>query len=149
MPRVQTILIVDGDTAMRETLREQLTLDNAFVVVEAARLLPKEQPEHEYSTPSPCMSVMAATKMDAVPDGTLTMSTAFPAALITTLPEGVIVGVLDGVGVGVGCAIVYVAYSEICWPVKPICPKGLLAPDVRLLLLATLLPPPLRNPATP
>jgi len=36
MPRVQTILIVDGDPAMRETLREQLTHDDAFTVVEAA-----------------------------------------------------------------------------------------------------------------
>ena len=30
MPCVRTILIVDGDSAMRETLREQLTLDDAF-----------------------------------------------------------------------------------------------------------------------
>jgi len=36
MPRVRTILIVDGDGAMRETLREQLTRDDAFAVVEAA-----------------------------------------------------------------------------------------------------------------
>jgi DNA-binding response OmpR family regulator len=36
MPPAQTILIVDGDAAMRATLREQLTLDDAFVVVEAA-----------------------------------------------------------------------------------------------------------------
>ncbi len=35
MPCLQTILIVDGDAAMRETLREQLTRD-AFTVVEAA-----------------------------------------------------------------------------------------------------------------
>lgn len=35
MPYLQTILIVDGDAAMRETLREQLTRD-AFDVVEAA-----------------------------------------------------------------------------------------------------------------
>jgi DNA-binding response OmpR family regulator len=35
MPCLQTILIVDGDAAMRETLREQLTRD-AFDVVEAA-----------------------------------------------------------------------------------------------------------------
>ena len=35
MPCVRTILIVDGDPAMRETLREQLTRDD-FVVVEAA-----------------------------------------------------------------------------------------------------------------
>ncbi len=33
---VRTILIVDGDSAMRETLREQLTLGDAFAVVEAA-----------------------------------------------------------------------------------------------------------------
>ena len=31
----RTILIVDGDSAMRETLREQLTRDGAFAVVEA------------------------------------------------------------------------------------------------------------------
>ncbi|MGD0430102.1 MAG: response regulator transcription factor [Acetobacteraceae bacterium] len=36
MPPEQTILIVDGDAAMRETLREQLTHDDAFAVVEAA-----------------------------------------------------------------------------------------------------------------
>lgn len=36
MPCLQTILIVDGDAAMRETLREQLTRDEAFAVVEAA-----------------------------------------------------------------------------------------------------------------
>jgi DNA-binding response OmpR family regulator len=36
MPCVRTILIVDGDGAMRETLREQLTRDDAFAVVEAA-----------------------------------------------------------------------------------------------------------------
>src|SRR5258708_887073 len=35
MPCLQTILIVDGDAAMRETLREQLTRD-AFAVIEAA-----------------------------------------------------------------------------------------------------------------
>ena len=35
MARVQPILIVDGDSAMRETLREQLTRDGAFSVVEA------------------------------------------------------------------------------------------------------------------
>jgi len=36
MPCVRTILVVDGDSAMREMLREQLTLDDAFLVVEAA-----------------------------------------------------------------------------------------------------------------
>jgi DNA-binding response OmpR family regulator len=36
MPCQRTILIVDGDTSMRETLREQLTRDDAFDVVEAA-----------------------------------------------------------------------------------------------------------------
>jgi DNA-binding response OmpR family regulator len=36
MACVRTILIVDGDNAMRETLREQLTRDDAFAVVEAA-----------------------------------------------------------------------------------------------------------------
>ena len=36
MPCGQSILIVDGDPAMRETLREQLTRDGAFAVVEAA-----------------------------------------------------------------------------------------------------------------
>jgi DNA-binding response OmpR family regulator len=35
MQRVQSILIVDSDTAMRETLREQLTRDGAFTVIEA------------------------------------------------------------------------------------------------------------------
>ena len=35
MPFVRTILIVDGDSATRETLREQLTIDDAFAVVEA------------------------------------------------------------------------------------------------------------------
>jgi DNA-binding response OmpR family regulator len=36
MPPEQTILIVDGDATTRETLREQLTHDDAFAVVEAA-----------------------------------------------------------------------------------------------------------------
>ncbi len=36
MPCPQTILIVDGDSAMRETLCEQLTRDDAFAVVQAA-----------------------------------------------------------------------------------------------------------------
>jgi DNA-binding response OmpR family regulator len=39
----RTILIVDGDTAMRETLREQLTRDAAFAVVEAANALEAER----------------------------------------------------------------------------------------------------------
>src|SRR3954452_23368400 len=43
MPPVQTILIIDGDAAMRETLREQLTHDNAFGVVEAASATEAEQ----------------------------------------------------------------------------------------------------------
>lgn len=36
MTHVRTILLVDGDTAMRETLREQLTRGDAFAVAEAA-----------------------------------------------------------------------------------------------------------------
>jgi DNA-binding response OmpR family regulator len=36
MPCLQTILIVDGDPAVRETLREQLIRDDAFAVAEAA-----------------------------------------------------------------------------------------------------------------
>jgi DNA-binding response OmpR family regulator len=36
MRQPRTILIVDGDPAVRETLREQLTRDDAFAVVEAA-----------------------------------------------------------------------------------------------------------------
>jgi DNA-binding response OmpR family regulator len=36
MPCGQTILVVDHDSTMRETLREQLTRDDAFAVVEAA-----------------------------------------------------------------------------------------------------------------
>jgi len=35
MPQDRTILVVEGDLAMRETLREQLTRDDAFAVVEA------------------------------------------------------------------------------------------------------------------
>jgi DNA-binding response OmpR family regulator len=64
MPCEQTILVVDGDAAMRETLREQLTHDNAFVVVEAASAREAEirlfEPEMQF----------AAVIMDAVlPDG--------------------------------------------------------------------------------
>jgi DNA-binding response OmpR family regulator len=63
MPCLQTILIVDGDAAMRETLREQLTRD-AFGVIEAASA-------HEAEA---CLFVQqtqfAAVIMDAVlPDG--------------------------------------------------------------------------------
>jgi DNA-binding response OmpR family regulator len=63
MPCLQTILIVDGDAAMRETLREQLTRD-AFAVIEAASA-------HEAET---CLfsrqAQFAAVIMDAVlPDG--------------------------------------------------------------------------------
>ena len=36
MACMRTILIIDGDNAMRETLREQLTRDDAFAVVEAS-----------------------------------------------------------------------------------------------------------------
>jgi DNA-binding response OmpR family regulator len=63
MPCPQTILIVDGDAAMRETLREQLIRD-AFAVIEAASA-------HEAET---CLfsqeTLFAAVIMDAVlPDG--------------------------------------------------------------------------------
>jgi DNA-binding response OmpR family regulator len=63
MPCVQTILIVDGDAAMRETLREQLSRD-AFAVVEAASAREAET----------CLfardAQFAAVIMDAVlPDG--------------------------------------------------------------------------------
>ena len=64
MPSPRTILIVDGDTAMRETLREQLTRDQAFAVVEAANAREAEA----------CLFAQdagfAAVIMDAVlPDG--------------------------------------------------------------------------------
>jgi DNA-binding response OmpR family regulator len=36
MTHVRTVLVVDGDNTMRETLREQLTRDQAFAVTEAA-----------------------------------------------------------------------------------------------------------------
>jgi DNA-binding response OmpR family regulator len=63
MPCLQTILIVDGDAAMRETLREQLTRDD-FAVIEAAGA-------HEAET---CLfaqkTQFAAVIIDAVlPDG--------------------------------------------------------------------------------
>jgi len=64
MPPGQTILIVDGDTAMRETLREQLTHDDAFVVVEAAGV---KEAETCLFTPG---ATFAAVIMDvALPDG--------------------------------------------------------------------------------
>jgi DNA-binding response OmpR family regulator len=63
MPCLQTILIVDGDAAMRETLREQLTRDD-FAVIEAGSA-------HEAET---CLfaqkTQFAAVIIDAVlPDG--------------------------------------------------------------------------------
>jgi DNA-binding response OmpR family regulator len=63
MPCLQTILIVDGDAAMRETLREQLTRD-AFAVIEAASA-------HEAETRLFSQEAQfAAVIMDAVlPDG--------------------------------------------------------------------------------
>jgi DNA-binding response OmpR family regulator len=64
MPPAQTILIVDGDAAMRATLREQLTLDDAFVVVEAASV---REAETCLFTPG---ARFAAVIMDAaLPDG--------------------------------------------------------------------------------
>jgi DNA-binding response OmpR family regulator len=64
MPRMQSILIVDSDAAMRETLREQLTRDDAFTVIEAGSAREAEA----------CLSVrearFAAVIMDAtLPDG--------------------------------------------------------------------------------
>jgi DNA-binding response OmpR family regulator len=64
MPPEQTILIVDGDAAMRETLREQLTHDGAFAVVEASVV--KEAEIRLFETDAR----FAAVIMDAVlPDG--------------------------------------------------------------------------------
>jgi DNA-binding response OmpR family regulator len=64
MTYVRTILIVDGDNATRETLREQLTRDDAFAVVEACSAREAER----------CMTArdepFAAVIMDAaLPDG--------------------------------------------------------------------------------
>lgn len=64
MAHVRTILIVDGDNAMRETLREQLTRDDAFAVAEAANVREAEA----------CLfgpdALFAAVIMDAMlPDG--------------------------------------------------------------------------------
>ncbi len=64
MPRSRTILIVDGDPAMRETLREQLTRDDAFTVVEAANA---REAETHLAAPAP---EFAAVIIDAaLPDG--------------------------------------------------------------------------------
>lgn len=63
MPCLQTILIVDSDTAMRETLREQLTRDT-FAVIEAASAHEAENLLFARTTP------FAAVIMDAMlPDG--------------------------------------------------------------------------------
>jgi DNA-binding response OmpR family regulator len=64
MTCVRTILIVDSDTAMRETLREQLTRGDAYAVVEAGSAREAER----------CLAVpgkpFAAVIMDAtLPDG--------------------------------------------------------------------------------
>jgi DNA-binding response OmpR family regulator len=63
MPPVQTILIIDGDAAMRETLREQLTHDNAFMVVEAASAT-----EAERHLASPHRRFAAVIVDSALPD---------------------------------------------------------------------------------
>jgi DNA-binding response OmpR family regulator len=61
---MQTILVVDGDSVMRETLREQLTRDDAFVVVEAASAREAERFLSTRDAP------YAAVIMDAaLPDG--------------------------------------------------------------------------------
>jgi DNA-binding response OmpR family regulator len=64
MSLVRTILVVDADGAMRATLREQLTLEDSFAVVEAASA--KEAEARLFS-----MNVrFAAVIMDAaLPDG--------------------------------------------------------------------------------
>jgi DNA-binding response OmpR family regulator len=64
MSCVRTILIVDGDSAMRETLREQLTRDDAFAVIEAASARDAELRLSNHHSP------FAAVIMDAeLPDG--------------------------------------------------------------------------------
>jgi DNA-binding response OmpR family regulator len=64
MALLRTILIVDGDLAMRETLREQLTHGAAFAVVEAASA---QEAENWLSAES---ARFAAVIMDAaLPDG--------------------------------------------------------------------------------
>jgi DNA-binding response OmpR family regulator len=64
MSQQRTILIVDGDHAMRATLREQLTRDGAFAVVEAASA---RDAERWLAEPNPRF---AAVIMDAaLPDG--------------------------------------------------------------------------------
>lgn len=68
MPHGQPILIVDGDTAMRETLREQLIRDDAFTVVEAASAREAEACLHAQETRRE--GRFAAIIMDAaLPDG--------------------------------------------------------------------------------
>ena len=64
MTRVRTILVVDGDSAMRETGGEQLTHDGAFAVVEAASA---REAERRLFAPD---ARFAAVIMDAtLPDG--------------------------------------------------------------------------------
>jgi DNA-binding response OmpR family regulator len=64
MRHEQTILVVDGDAAMRETLREQLTHDNAFAVVEAA-----SAKEAEIRLSEPDRRFTAVIMDAALPDG--------------------------------------------------------------------------------
>ena len=64
MRHEQTILVVDGDAAMRETLREQLTHDNAFAVVEAASAR-----EAEIRLAEPRTRFTAVIMDAALPDG--------------------------------------------------------------------------------
>jgi len=64
MAHVRTILIVDGDNAMRETLREQLTRGDAFAVAEAASAREAEACLFDQD------ALFAAVIMDAIlPDG--------------------------------------------------------------------------------
>jgi DNA-binding response OmpR family regulator len=64
MACMRTILVVDGDSVMRETLREQLTRDDAFAVVEAASAREAELRLAAQRAP------FAAVIMDAtLPDG--------------------------------------------------------------------------------
>lgn len=64
MTHVRTVLIVDGDNATRETLRRQLTRDDAFAVAEAASA--REAEESLFGGGSE----FAAVIMDAaLPDG--------------------------------------------------------------------------------
>ena len=64
MTYMRSILIVDGDNAMRKTLREQLTRDDAFDVVEAASAREAEHRLSGHGAP------FAAVIMDTIlPDG--------------------------------------------------------------------------------